>query len=90
MFIGREKELSEMNQKYGEKNFQLFILYGRRRVGKTTFLKEFCKEKNQKNCGKNQRCLADSRKNPILCCSPREDLQSGFWKRQGKRMRFCW
>lgn len=46
MFIGREKELSEMNQKYGENNFQLFILYGRRRVGKTTFLKEFCKEKN--------------------------------------------
>lgn len=46
MFIGREKELSEMNRRYGEKNFQLFILYGRRRVGKTTLLKEFCKGKN--------------------------------------------
>ena len=46
MFIGREKELSEMNRRYEEKTFQLFILYGRRRVGKTTLLKEFCKEKN--------------------------------------------
>ena len=46
MFIGREKELSEMNRRYGEKRFQLFILYGRRRVGKTTLLKEFCRRKN--------------------------------------------
>lgn len=46
MFIGREKELSEMNRRYEEKTFQLFILYGRRRVGKTTLLKEFCKKKN--------------------------------------------
>ena len=46
MFIGREKEFSEMNRRYAEKNFQLLILYGRRRVGKTTLLKEFCREKN--------------------------------------------
>lgn len=46
MFIGREKELLEMNRRYEENNFQLLILYGRRRVGKTTLLKEFCREKN--------------------------------------------
>lgn len=46
MFIGREKELSEMNRRYREGNFQFFILYGRRRVGKTTLLKEFCRDKN--------------------------------------------
>lgn len=46
MFVGREKELSEMNRRYKEDSFQLFILYGRRRVGKTTLLKEFCKGKN--------------------------------------------
>lgn len=45
MFIGREKELQEFNQLYEQKRFQLFVLYGRRRVGKTTFLKEFCKDK---------------------------------------------
>ena len=45
MFRGREKELSELNRLYTQNNFQLFILYGRRRVGKTTLLKEFCKGK---------------------------------------------
>lgn len=45
MFIGRENELSIMNQLYSEERFHLFVLYGRRRVGKTTLLKEFCKGK---------------------------------------------
>lgn len=45
MFIGREKELQELNHLYQQERFQLFVLYGRRRVGKTTFLKEFCKDK---------------------------------------------
>lgn len=45
-FLGREKELYEMNRLYQKDGFQLFILYGRRRVGKTTLLKEFCKGKN--------------------------------------------
>lgn len=45
MFIGREKELKELNKLYKEDKFQLFVLYGRRRVGKTTLLKEFCKSK---------------------------------------------
>ncbi len=42
MFIGREKELAELNKMYDEDKFQLFVLYGRRRVGKTTLLNEFC------------------------------------------------
>ena len=35
MFIGREKELKFLNNKYEEDNGQLVVLYGRRRVGKT-------------------------------------------------------
>lgn len=46
MFIGREKELAELNSMYNEEKFQLFVLYGRRRVGKTTLLNEFCANKN--------------------------------------------
>lgn len=46
MFIGREKELSALNSLYAQNKFQLFVLYGRRRVGKTTLLNEFCKGKN--------------------------------------------
>ena len=45
MFIGRERELSEFDALYRQDRFQLFVLYGRRRVGKTTFLREFCKDK---------------------------------------------
>ena len=46
MFIGRERELEELNRRYAQKEFQLFIMYGRRRVGKTTLLNEFCNDKN--------------------------------------------
>lgn len=45
MFLGRENELKELNHLYQKNTFQLFILYGRRRVGKTTLLQEFCKDK---------------------------------------------
>lgn len=45
MFIGRDYELSQLRHLYELNNFQLFILYGRRRVGKTSLLKEFCKDK---------------------------------------------
>lgn len=34
-----------MNQLYHEDKFQLFVLYGRRRIGKTTLIKEFLKDK---------------------------------------------
>ena len=45
MFIGRETELNELNNLYMQDAFQLIVLYGRRRVGKTTLLNEFCKGK---------------------------------------------
>ncbi len=45
MFIGREKELAELEAMYRTDRFQLFVLYGRRRVGKTTLLNEFCRDK---------------------------------------------
>lgn len=46
VFIGREKELADLNELYIQNRFQLFVLYGRRRVGKTTLLNEFCKDKD--------------------------------------------
>lgn len=45
IFIGREQELEDLNDLYSQDRFHLFVLYGRRRVGKTTFLNEFCKNK---------------------------------------------
>ena len=45
MFIGRETELRFLQEKYEEKKGQLIVLYGRRRVGKTETLREFCEDK---------------------------------------------
>ena len=45
MFIGRETELKFLNDKYNTESGQLVVLYGRRRVGKTETLREFCKGK---------------------------------------------
>lgn len=45
MFVGRKTELAFLQDKYDEKRGQLVVLYGRRRVGKTETLREFCKGK---------------------------------------------
>ena len=45
MFIGRKAELEFLTSKYNSKGAQLIVLYGRRRVGKTETLREFCKDK---------------------------------------------
>lgn len=45
MFIGRQQELRFLEDKYSEKQGQLIVWYGRRRVGKTETLSVFCKGK---------------------------------------------
>lgn len=45
MFIGRSAELKFLQDKYEEEKGQMIVLYGRRRVGKTETLREFCKGK---------------------------------------------
>ena len=45
MFIGRKAELQFLENKYRQKDGQLIVLYGRRRVGKTETLRQFCKGK---------------------------------------------
>ncbi|MCL1859466.1 MAG: ATP-binding protein [Oscillospiraceae bacterium] len=45
MFIGRNTELKKLNEMYASNKFECAIIYGRRRVGKTTLIKEFIKDK---------------------------------------------
>lgn len=45
MFIGREKELAMLEAEYRKDDYGCIILYGRRRVGKTALINEFCKDK---------------------------------------------
>lgn len=46
MFIGRKDELDKFNRYYESSKFEMLIIYGRRRVGKTRLLTEFIKDKN--------------------------------------------
>ena len=45
MFIGREKELNDLDKMYQSDTFEFMVIYGRRRVGKTTLINEFIKDK---------------------------------------------
>ncbi|MEN4012471.1 MAG: ATP-binding protein [Bellilinea sp.] len=42
MFIDRKTELDLLDQRYRSNQAELFVLYGRRRVGKTELLRAFC------------------------------------------------
>jgi len=45
MFVGRERELETLSRLYDESNFQMVVIYGRRRIGKTKLISEFVKDK---------------------------------------------
>jgi uncharacterized protein len=45
MFIDRTSELEQLSHLYGSQRAELFVLYGRRRVGKTELLRAFCEGK---------------------------------------------
>jgi len=45
MFIGRERELESLNQRYQSGKFEFAVIYGRRRVGKTALINRFIREK---------------------------------------------
>ncbi len=45
MFVGRDKELASLNKLYAEKTFQMVVMYGRRRIGKTTLISKFIADK---------------------------------------------
>jgi len=45
MFIGRKKELAELERRFVQPGFQFPVIYGRRRIGKTRLLQEFLRNK---------------------------------------------
>ena len=45
MFIGRKKELAELNRRYESGKKEFGVIYGRRRIGKSSILNEFLKNK---------------------------------------------
>lgn len=47
MFIGRERELAFLKEFYEKDGIGMTVVYGRRRIGKSTLITEFFKEKRQ-------------------------------------------
>ena len=45
MFVGREKELKVLEETYNKPGFQMTVIYGRRRIGKSRLITEFIKGK---------------------------------------------
>lgn len=45
MFVGRTRELQKLNSLYENNHFEFAVFYGRRRIGKTTLIKEFIHNK---------------------------------------------
>ena len=45
MFIGRERELAALNRLYTSDKFEFIVIYGRRRVGKTSLINQFISDK---------------------------------------------
>lgn len=48
-FFGREYELGELDRLYQNDGFTFSVVYGRRRVGKSSFIQEFINRNNKKN-----------------------------------------
>ena len=45
MFIGRERELASLKEFYDKEGMGMTVIYGRRRIGKSTLIAEFVKDK---------------------------------------------
>ena len=45
MFVGRVRELETLETLYKKHGFEMLILYGRRRIGKTTLISQFIRDK---------------------------------------------
>ena len=45
MFIDRTNELATLEREYGKKEASFVVVYGRRRIGKTTLIRHFCEDK---------------------------------------------
>ena len=60
MFIGREKELAILQETYDKPGFQMTVIYGRRRVGKSKLITEFIKDKKASYYAATKTSLEDN------------------------------
>ena len=85
-FLGRNEELATLEREYSN-NHNFVVIYGRRRIGKTTLIKEFIKNKKalyfladmeseRQNMNKLTRKIADFIGQPYLA-----DVRFDSWQK---------
>lgn len=60
MFIGRKQELKVLEETYNKNGFQMTVIYGRRRIGKSKLITEFIKDKSASYYVASQSSLEDN------------------------------
>jgi len=98
MFYGRKAELEKLNEMYNSGRFEFAVIYGRRRVGKTTLIREFVKDKeavffaaSESTASDNllslSRCIGGKSSSPIYS-DYENSLSAVFELAEGKRLVF--
>jgi len=83
-FFGREPEFKKLDEMYQSGNFEFAVIYGRRRIGKTTLIREFIKDKKavffaanestaQANLQSLSKCIGGKGLSPVF-----SDFESAF------------
>jgi hypothetical protein len=66
-FYGRNTELCKLNEMYQSGQFEFAVIYGRRRVGKTTLIREFAKDKKSIFFAANESTALDNLRSLSRC-----------------------
>lgn len=85
MFIDRKEELTFLQERYAKNEFEFFVIYGRRRIGKTELIKQFISDKPhlyflcdksgiERNMHRFKRKIAEYLNEPPLETNQLEDL----------------
>jgi len=91
-FIDRRGELAFLEERYSKKGFEFFVIYGRRRIGKTELIKQFIKDKNyiyflcdksgtERNINRFKRKIADFFDEPSIETTNLEEIFSYLIKK---------
>jgi len=91
-FVDRKEELAFLEKRYNKKGFEFFVIYGRRRIGKTELIKQFIKDKNyiylvcdkggtERNIYRFKRKIAEYLNEPIIETNDLEEVFSYLVKK---------
>jgi len=97
-FVNRKDELALLRKRYEREGFEFFVIYGRRRIGKTELIKNFLSEKphiyhlcdksgTERNVSRLKRKIAEYLDEPPVETNDLEEIFSHLVRRlDGKKM----